>query len=293
MTKEWLEDCAIDPHDIDRMAEPLWLLGTVHQGQKPAAGPPRDVQVLNFEPVVSHLVPAARAFLEARRCSAFPSLPHAELASLDYLLANGNSASTYATRALSLSGSNGPVLAFLARVAAEAGDRNLAALCWRRALEVSPSSWPEVADAAGMVLFPDEILSDVIADGRNTILFADRLYARLEERQVRDRFYQAAVERLPLDEGITAAERLFLEAHALAGLERPAPARKQMEAALALEPAQSAWREEYILWLLRWGRPDLAHAQALTGQYFSPDSQAIREAVDHTAQELARGGRRR
>jgi len=292
MTKEWLEDCEMDPKDMDQMAEPLWLLGTVHQGQEPTAGPLQAADVLTFEPVVSQLVPAARCFLEARRCSPFLALPHAELASLDYLLAEGNnSASTYATRALSLSGNNERLLTFLAQLAVQAGDRKLAALCWRKTLEVNPSSWSEVADAAGMVLSPDEILSEVLADGRDTIRFADHLYAREEERLVRDRYFRAAVERLPVDQGITAAERLFLEAHALAGLDQPAQARKQMEAALVLEPAQSAWREEYIDWLLRWGRPDEAHAQALNGQYFSPDSKAIREAVDRTAEVLARGGR--
>jgi hypothetical protein len=291
MTKEWLEDCEIAPPDIDQMAEPLWLLGTVHHGQELVAGPPPDVQVLNFAPVVSHLVPAARAFLEARRCSALLPLPHAELASLHYLLENGNSASTHATRALRLAGSNGPMLAFLAQVAVEAGDLKLAAICWRRALDVSPASWPLVADAAGMVLSPEEILSDVIADGPNTIRFAERLYARPEERTVRDRFYRAAVLRLPVDQGITDAERFFLAGHALAGLDQPVQAGKQMEAALAIEPAQSAWRAEYVRWLLRWGRLDEAHAQALIGRYFSPDSQTIREALDHTAEERARGGR--
>jgi O-antigen ligase/tetratricopeptide (TPR) repeat protein len=290
MTKQWLEDCEMDPHDMGPMAEPLWLLGTVHQGQEPTAGPLQAADVLSFEPVVSQLVPAARCFLEARRCSPFLALPHAELASLDYLLGKGNSASTYATRALSLSGNNELLPTFLAQVAIQAGDRKLAALCWRKTLEVNPSSWLEVADAAGLVLSADEILSDVLADGRSTIRFADHLYAREEERPARDRYFRAGVERLPVDQGITAAERLFLEAHALAGLEQPEQARKQMEAALTLEPTQSAWRQEYIDWLLRWGRPDEAHAQALSGQYFSPDSPAIRAAVDRTAEVLARGG---
>jgi O-antigen ligase/tetratricopeptide (TPR) repeat protein len=290
MTKDWLEDCELDPQDIDRMAEPLWLLGTVHQGQEPKAGPFQAADVLSFEPVVSHLVPAARCFLEARRCSPFLALPHAELASLDYLLPQGNSASIYATRALSLSGNNELLLTFLAQVAIQAGDRKLAALCWRKTLEVNPSSWPEVADAAAMVLSTDEILSDLLADGRSTIRFADHLYAQEEERTVRERYFRAGVERLAGDQEITAAERLFLEAHALAGLDQPAQARKQMEAALTLEPTQSAWREEYIDWLLRWGRPDEAHAQALNGQYFSPNSPTIRAAVDRTAEALARDG---
>ena len=48
-------------------------------------------------------------------------------------------------------------------------------------------------------------------------------------------------------------------------------------------------REQYIEWLLQWGRADEAHAQALKGQYFSPESRAMCQAVDRTAQVLARG----
>lgn len=291
MTKEWLEDCEMDPKAMDQMAEPLWLSGTVHQSQAPAAGSLRKADVLSFEPVVSQLVPAARCFLEARRCCPFQALAHAELAGLDYLLPNGNSASVDARHALSLAGNDRAVLAFLAQVAIQSGDRKLTALCWRKTLQVDQASWPEVADTAAMVLSPEEILSEVLADGRTTILFADRLYALDDERLVHDRFFRAAVERLPYDEGITAAERLYLEARALAGLDQRGQARQQMEAALAMQPGQSTWRGEYIQWLLRWGRPDEAHVQAINGQYFSPDSPAIRDAVDRTAEVLARGDR--
>ena len=103
-------------------------------------------------------------------------------------------------------------------------------------------------------------------------------------------FFEVAIERFAVSREIITAEQLFLEAHALASLDQSVRAGKQMETALALEPAQAAWREEYIEWLLHWGRADEAHAQALKGRYFSPESKAIREAVDRTAEVLARGG---
>src|SRR5207248_2615000 len=81
----------------------------------------------SFEPVRRHLVPAARCFLEARRCCPHWALPQAELASLDYLLSGGDSASAYAARALELAGSDGRLLLFLGEVAAQAGDPGLAA----------------------------------------------------------------------------------------------------------------------------------------------------------------------
>ena len=290
MTKDWLEDCEADPHFVDQMAEPLWLLATVHQGQGPKAGPLQAADVLAFEPVVSQLVPAARCFLEARRCSPFLAFPHAELASVDYLLAEGNhSASTYVTRALSLAGNNDALLAFLAQVAVHAGDRKLASLCWRKTLAANPSSWPEVADAARMVLSADELLTYVAADGQTMIRFADRLYSCADQRLERVQFLHTAMERLALDREVPNAERLYWEAHASAGLELSEQACERMEAALAQQPDHTAWREEYIAWLLQWGQHDRAHRQALIGLYFSPDSENIRSAVNASAEALARG----
>ncbi len=286
--KEWLEDSAVDPREIDRMAEPLWLLGAIHEEQALAAGPPAETDFFRFEPIRSHLLPAVSCFLEARRCCPFLALPHAELASLNYLLVHGGSASTYATRALSLSGNDVYLIEFLAQVAVQAGDRKLAARCWRKKLEVSPSSWPEVADEAALVLSADKLLSDVVADGGNTIRFADRLFAQGDQRHDRDHFFQIALERLALDREITAPERLFFEAHASAGLNLRGQACKRMEAALTLHPGQSAWREEYIGWLLQWECYVDVHRQALIGRYFSPDSQVIHAAIDRSAEALAR-----
>jgi len=290
MAKEWLDDSGVDLDGINRMAEPLWLQRTVREHPVQATAPPGKMDVLSVEPVLSHLVPAAHCFLEARRCSPFLALPHAEMAALDYLLASAESVSTYVQRALSLSGNDAQLLTYLAEIAAQAGDRKLAAQCWRKSLEVKPSDWTEIADAARMVLSPEEILRDVATNGFDAVRFADRLYPEAVQRPIRDRFFQVAIERFAASREIIAAEQLFLEAHALASLDQPVRARKQMETALALEPAQAAWREEYIEWLLRWGRADEAHAQALKGRYFSPNSQAIREAVDRTAEVLARGG---
>ena len=290
MTSEWLDDSEVDLNDINRMAEPLWLLGTMHERPEQATAPVENLDLLDIEPVKSQLIPAAHCFLEARRCSPFLALPHAEIAALDYLLASGDSLPMYAARALILSGNDVPLLTYLAQIAVQAGDRKLAAQCWRKSLQANPSGWTEIADAARMVLSSDEILTEVATDGGDAIRFADRLYPDADERPVRDRFFQVAIERFAESRETITAEQLFLEAHALASLDQSVRAGKQMEAALALEPARAAWREEYIEWLLHWGRADEAHAQALKGRYFSPESQAIRDAVDRTAEVLARSG---
>ena len=238
--------------------------------------------------MVNHLVPAARCFLEARRCSPFLALPHAELAALDYLLEQGDASTTYMKRALALSGNDTRLLASMAQIAVQTGDRELAADCWRKSLRVDPPSWTEVADAARIFLSPDEILNEVAVSGCDAIRFADWLYPEAPERPVRDRFFRVAIDRFAGVHETKTAEQLFLEAHALASLDDSARAGTQMEKALALQPAQAAWRDEYIKWLLRWGRAEEAHAQALKGRYFSPDSQALHEALDRTADALAR-----
>jgi O-antigen ligase len=289
--KQWLEEAAIDPREINRRAEPLWLLGAMHDNQPATSEPPGATDILSFEPIGNHLVPAAVCFLEARRCCPYLALPHAELASLDFLLVKGDPPSKYATRALRLAGNDTSLIEFLAQVAVQAGDRSLAAHCWHKELEVSPSRWQEVADEAVIVLSADEILSGVVTDGRNAVRFAERLYGEADQQPQREQFLQAAINRLKVDREITMSDRLFFEAHASAGLNLREQACERMEAALALEPARSDWREEFVDWLFRWGRHDDAHKQALIGRYFSPDSQVFRAAVDRSADALARGGK--
>ena len=145
-----------------------------------------------------------------------------------------------------------------------------------------------------IVLTADELLSDVVADGRTTIRFADRLYTRADQQLERTQFLQTAMERLALDREIDGGERLYWEAHASAGALALSDAGVRTNAIAALQrsnPGQTAWRLEYINWLLEWRRHDEAHQQAITGRYFSPDSEFIRAAVDRTALALARGGK--
>ena len=176
--REWLEDSQVDPREIARMAEPLWLLGAFHDHRAMTTGPAGETDVLSLEPIRDHLVPALTCFLEARRCSPFLALSHAELASLNELLENGDTASTYVARALRLSGNDSQLIEFLAQVAVQTGDRGLAAQCWRKQLRVNPSSWSDVADEAAAVLSTDELLSDVVTDGHGAVRFAERLVRR-------------------------------------------------------------------------------------------------------------------
>lgn len=289
--REWVEDSGSSDEEIHRMTDPLALLGAVHGEPSTATdGPEPRTNLLQFDPVRQHLVPAARCFLQARRCSPAWSLPNAELASVDYLLVRGSGASVYVARALGRAGGDGLLMMFLAQIAAQVGDQDLAARCWRKVLIASPSNWTEIADAATRVLSPEVILRDIVVDGRSAIRFADHLYNGPKDHAIRDDFHRFALDRLASDNGITAAERLYLEARALAGLDQTERATQRMAAALELDPLQAAWREEYIEWLIQSGRLYEAHAQAIHGINQVPAFPVFRAAVDRTAEALARGG---
>jgi O-antigen ligase len=289
MAREWLRDAGAGRDESELGADPLRLLGAIHAGEPGAPRSSYDRDLAHLEPISRHLVPAARAFLKARRCSPFWALPHSQLASLDYMLEGGDTASVYAGRALSLAGSDGQIISFLSTVAVEVDDHDLAARCWRKAMVANPARRPEVALAAAIVLSPTEILSNLAQDGPSAIEFADRIFSAPQQREIRERFLEVALDRLEHDRGLGDAERLFLQGEALAGVGRTIVARQRMETALSLQPGQSSWREKYVDWLLKWGHPDEAHAQAVLGLTLSPDSAMLRAAVDRTAEALARG----
>jgi O-antigen ligase len=258
---DWLADSVPDPAERARLADPLWLLAAVREGEGDPAG------LLEHEPIRRHLIPAARSFLEARRCCPVSALAHAELGALAYMLDSNAPASLHVRRALRTAGADSGVLMFAARVAYGAGDPRLAALCWRRTLQVGGANWTRVADAAGVGLSPDQVLEWVVpADrGRFGLWFADRLYASPQDSRHRARFLRMAAERLPDDRGLPEAERLRLEAEAWAGLGRREHACDRMEAALVLEPGRFEWRKQLIDWLLAGGKSEEARGHALIG----------------------------
>ena len=293
LTKEWLEDSATDPKDINLMAEPLWLLRSEAAGRA-SSGEFRDAaDLIQFEPVRDHLLSALHCFLEARRCCPLLALPHAELALLRFLMIKGDSTSVYATRALDLAGNDVQLIAFLARLAVQIGDRELAARCWRTILQVSPTRWPDVADEAVNLMTADELLSAVITDGKTAIQFAERLYLAGDQIVEHDRLLKAAMTLLASDQDIAEPERLYLQGRAAAGLNLRRQACDRMDGALLLEPEQSSWREDYIAWLVRWGRDEDAHKQALIGQYYAPDSTTMHQAALDTAERMAQGANNR
>ncbi len=285
--REWVGEGRQNRARAALLSDPLWLHGVVHSttpDQRASVG-----GLFNQEPVRLFLVPAARSFLEARRCSPALALPHLRLASLDYLLEGGDPGTVSVERALRLSGPDSLAQLLAAQLAVQFRDLGLASRAWRKAIETSDTAWADVAVASGMVLSPDQILHQVLPPGgRNVLRFADCLFAAPRDREIRDRFLRTAIERLPDDQELTPVERLWIEAQAMARLDDRVRARRQMSAALAAEPLHEEWRQEFVGWLIAWGDPEEACCQARIGLHLSPNHYGLRNALNSASEAFAR-----
>jgi O-antigen ligase len=327
---QWLSSAGGPDGQATVLASPLWLHGLVHgmgtegvsptwdgeapaerrtparqapQEPRPPENPPSRTdlrgsqqlelrQVLDQEPVRRYLIPATHAFLEARRCAPTLALPHAELAQLDYLVAGGEPVAVHAARALRLGRASAGTLILAGEAALQAGDVALGCRCLNAALAARPATAAAVAEAVGPALPSELILEQVLTPGPGAHLvdFADRLYGEPEDVAVRNRFLRVALKRLPADAWPGRAERLRLEAVAAAALDDRALARRRMEEALRLEPDQSTWRAQLIIWLIDWGEPAEARRQAMLGKHLDPSNWRFNQALEAAAEALAQGG---
>jgi O-antigen ligase len=276
-----------DPASRSLLASPLWLHNVIHAGR---GARPSDANLASLGPIRDHLVPAARSFLEARRCCPVLALPHAELATLDFLLPGESRGAEYIERAVRLAGANKPLIALATQLALQLGRPDLTARGLRKALETGALAQNEVADLAGLALTGDEILREVCPDGRAALEFCDRLYAAPDEQGTRETFLRGALERWGDDPTIPTGARLELEAQLRKRLGDRSCAQDRMERALRLEPRRAAWRKDLVMWLIAWGRPREAHEQALAGLEYAPRSPETHAALEAAAEAMARGG---
>lgn len=283
----WLKDSVTHPAERGQLTDPLWLLTLIQAGQADAN------VLLEQEPVRQHLVPAARAFLQARRLRPISALAHAELGALHWLLEPAEPVRTHLERTLKVVGGDSSLALYAGEVARRAGELDLAARSWRKALELSEGTWSVVAASAAKALTPDAILERVIPEdhGHYALAFAERLYTAPEQQEVRHRFLLHAANGIPQDQGLPEGERNHLLAETLHGLDERVKARRRMEVALALEPERLEWREELIQWLLDWNEFDEAHEQALIAKRLSPSGAGVDALIEKTADAVARGPR--
>jgi tetratricopeptide (TPR) repeat protein len=277
-----------DPSATAILTDPVLLHGVVHSASAESLAALGGV--LDHEPVRTYLVPATRCFLEARRCSPDLGLTHARLAELDYLVERGEPTSVHAGRALNRTGYDYSVLILAGQAAAQANDLELAARCWRKALALHEEGWRSIAAAASEVMTPEQILQNVLPPGaRFPLLVADGLYDAPEWDSERERFLQAALERLPQQANVSPSERVWLEAQIRARLGQRDSARKLMHDAVTTEPDRPAWRAEYIDRLLEWGDAEEAVRQARIGLALHAKDITVQEAAKAALAAYARG----
>lgn len=260
------------PAKQGEIAHPSYLYKHVHapEGLEPLS----TTELLKSEPVREFLVPAARSFLEARRCDPLLPLPHAKLAVFDYLLEGGDRGRDYLMRALYLARDDRRVIEFITQTAALMKEPSIVAAAWKRLLILDGSRWSEVADAASAQMTPEQILDEVVPDGRTAIEFAGKLYALPWQANARRKFLEAGIKRLPQDSELSPAERLRWEAEAHALLGERTPAGDRLTRALALEPGNLPWRKLLVTWLIDWEQFSEAYEVALAGVRHSDSPEA-------------------
>lgn len=281
----WLSSAVSDPEERRRLADPLWLLTIAREGPEGA------LPLAEQEPVRRHIVPAVRAFMEARRRQPTNPLAHAELGAIAWILSRENEPGVHIRRALSTAGPRSGLLLFTAETSLRAGDLTLATTGWRKALQARPGNWLEIADLAGPRLDVETLVSAVIPADRGSLAlqFADRLFSDPAERPAHERLLRVAAETSKLDTSLSPAGRMHAEAVARHGLGERKASRARLEAALVLDPGQAEWREKLVTWLLASGEALEAHNQALIGLRLSPDRPEARDCLERAVEALARG----
>jgi O-antigen ligase/tetratricopeptide (TPR) repeat protein len=278
-----------DPAAVAILSDPLWLHSVVHSASREELDEAGGL--LDQEPVRDYLIPAARCFLEARRCSPDLAVPHARLATLDYLLDPAEPASRHAVRALRLAGYDYLALMLAGQAAAQAGDRGLAAQCWRKSLAIHDpgAAWKEITWNLSQLFTPDEILQQIVPPGaRFPLMLADQFYTAPEWREPRELCLRTALQRLP-DESLEPLERQWLEAEIRSRLGQSAQARKLMAEALRGDSSHPDWRAGFIASLVAWGEPEEAARQARIGMTLHPDHPGIQRAARSALDALAQG----
>ena len=258
------------PSGSAAQADPLWLQKIVHLSRE--QNPEQVNQLLEHEPVRDFLIPAARSFLEARRCCPFLGVPHLQLASLDYLLVGGEQVGLNELKiGVSLKGNHARMLMVGAEIAVNFNDIELARRYWREYLQARPDDWAMVAHTASTILPASQVLEVAKGGGVKGLFFiGSRFYPGPTGFLTRVRFMEAALAELPNDPTLGEEEKLWFEGLVRGELAQYGLARQLLRKALDLQPMNEARRLEYIDTLMAWKCPDEAYRLALMGSRLFP-----------------------
>ena len=245
----WLRESSADlgTRRIEMMADPLWLRYRMVEALKSSDGSLEAL--LDQDPIRDLLIPAVKSFLEARRCCRVNALAEIEIANLCYLLRSEDPSSRYIERAYALAGANPSLLYLAGQLAIQDGNIDLAALCWRRAIEVNPTFFGAVAIVSMCTLPAEKILSGVIPpdQGHYAVMFATEF--NILSPASREILLNGALELIPRDVTLKPSEIPFHNALAYHALDRHADAIASITESLRLDPLKTEYRLRLIQWL--------------------------------------------
>ena len=264
-----------EPSALEIQADPIWLHKIAATLRKKS---PEEVRSLSeYEAVKEHLVPAARSFLEARRCCPLLGVPHLELAVLDYLFEDPSSSLECIRRGVALKGNHHRMLIMAGQLADNLDQKEMAVKYWHDYLDLRPKDWPLIADLVSNLLTTSQILEVAKGGGAESLLgIGTRLYSGPLGFISRAKFMESALAVLPLDSHVDDDERIWLEALIRGELSQYDRARVLMKQALALQPMNRDWRLICVSRLMAWGCYEEAHNVALVGANFFPKFSTFR-----------------
>ena len=250
-------------------ADVLTLHKVMHELKK--SDPEEVASVIEHAPVRDFLIPAARSFLEARRCCPVLAVPQMQLAGLDYLLNGTETSLDYVKHAIKLKGNHPRMLLVGAQTAIDLKELDLAMEYLREYLRQRPLDWAAIAMTAKDALKPEQVLEVAKGGGVKTLVpIGTRMYTSTLDLIYRVRFMEAALAVLPTDLNLDDQERIWYEGRIRGELAQYETARELMRKAIDLQPLNEDWRMEYIEALMSWRCYDEAYRVALMGSRYFP-----------------------
>jgi O-antigen ligase/tetratricopeptide (TPR) repeat protein len=235
------------------------------------------------------LVPALRAYLQARDACPLVAQSHLCLAANRPTLVRADPRQAYLDRAKKLFPVN-PEIWFLAG-SQELLDEQpaIAARSWHRCLELTDLYLPRILSLGRTALAPEE-LRDLVLPERPELLVAaaEHLYPNGEAGQ-RQPFLEKALALLQDGGGPHGAQQLQLRARVERALDRPSEAVVSYRKALAKDPQQVSWRFELATLLHGMGRSADARQELTKVLRQQPGCGEARELLDTINRELRKG----
>jgi O-antigen ligase/tetratricopeptide (TPR) repeat protein len=236
-----------------------------------------------------YLLPALRAYLEARDLCPLMAEPNMRLAAYAGKLDRADTPETYLNRAKRLLPSDPQVWYLAGLQEAEAGRLDEASRSWRRSLTMSNRFLAPILDRAAKKLAPQELLDNLLPDEPELLCAAaSHLYPAGQGIEERHQLYQKALQLLEARPAPNPRD-LHLQAELHSALGQRESAVKAFRAALEGAPLEVGWRLECGRLLYEMGQRAEARRELLTVLGQEPEHEEARQLLMQLERETAEG----